>query len=145
MSIWYFLIEYGTMIILATLTWLGASKMYIGRFVDNPSIITQGLNNFLTKWASLINMIFIITSIITVIPIIVDYFTSKHYICNVSALNVRSAPGTSDSDVLTSIKGQTEVTIISDIAYDNDNDPWIKIKGSGFSGWVSQTKVCTHE
>ena len=142
MSIWYFLVEYGTMIILAVMTWFGASKVLIGNFVDDPSSFLEKLNNFLEKWRSLINIVAVITGVIAIVPILIDYFGSKHYICGVSALHVRDNPGTY-SVSLTSIPEKTEVQIISDIEYDRDNDPWIKIKGKGFTGWVSKTKVCT--
>ena len=66
----------------------------------------------------------------------------KHYICGVSALHVRTHPGTY-SRSLTSIPEKTEVVIISDVEYDGNNDPWIKVKGKGFTGWVNKTKVCT--
>lgn len=144
MAFWYFLVEYGTLLFIGAATWLGSSKIYVSNFINNPESHFKLLNDFLTKWGSLINIVAIVTGIISIIPILTDYFGDKHYICKVSALNVRNNPGTY-STALTSIKGQTEVTIISDIEYDNHGDPWIKIKGKGFSGWVSQTKVCTHE
>ena len=142
MSVWYFLIEYGTMIILAVMAWFGASKVFIGSLVDNPTSFLEKLNNFLEKWRSLINTVAVITGVITIVPILTDYFGSKHYVCGVSALHVRAQPGTY-SRSLTSIPEKTEVVIIGDVKYDNDNDPWIKVKGQGFTGWVSKTKVCT--
>ena len=143
MQAWYFLVEYGTMIILGVMTWFGASKVFIGDFIDDPTSFFNKLNNFVDKWRSLFNVLFGMAGIIAIIPILVDYFSEKHKVCNVAqGLNVRAEYGMK-KDIVGYAQNEDQVTFISEVEYDNEGNPWIKVSGKGFSGWVSKKYICT--
>ena len=143
MSFWYFLVEYGTLIFLGVLTWLGTSKIYFTNFIDNSGSHLKILNDFLQKWGSLINFTAMLVGIISILPLIIDYFSEKHKVCGVpKGLNVRANYGMDSEKVSSALNGD-EVSLISEVKYDSDGNPWIKVSGKGIHGWVAKEFICT--